>query len=136
MKKIVIIDGQGGGLGKAVIERIRRDKLTDIQLIAVGTNAVATSTMIKAGADAGATGESAIIWNCQRADLIIGAIGIVAAGSMFGELNENMALAVGRAEAIKILIPFNRCHIEIAGISEQPLADRLDDMAEKIKLYV
>ncbi len=133
MKRLVVIDGQGGGLGKTIIERIRKEPFQKYELIAAGTNAVATATMIRAGADAGATGESAIIWNCRHADVVVGAVGILAAGSMLGELNENMALAIGSCEAVKILIPFNTCRLEIAGISEISLSERLDHMIDLLK---
>ncbi len=136
MKRIVVIDGQGGGLGKAVIERIKKEPWQHHELLAAGTNAVATATMIRAGADAGATGESAIIWNCRHADIVVGAVGILAAGSMLGELNENMALAIGSCEAVKILIPFNKCRLEIAGISEISLSERLEHMINLLRHHI
>ncbi|MDD2579362.1 MAG: DUF3842 family protein [Eubacteriales bacterium] len=135
MKRIVIIDGQGGGMGRAIIERIRRDGLT-AELVAAGTNAMATSAMMKAGADAGASGESAVIWNCARADLIVGPIGIIAAGSMMGELSGAMAEAIGSSTAQKILLPVSRCHIDVVGVSDSPLPARLDDMMRMIRSYM
>lgn len=135
MKRIVIIDGQGGGMGRAIIERIRRDRL-DAELIAVGTNAMATSAMMKAGADAGASGESAVIWNCARADLIVGPIGIIAAGSMLGELSDTMAQAIGSSPAQKILLPVSRCHLDVVGVSDSPLPLRLDDMMRLIRSHM
>ena len=133
MKRILVIDGQGGGLGRAIIERIRREGLRGFELFAVGTNALATSQMIKAGADAGATGESAIVWNCRQADLIVGAIGIIAAGSMLGELSPAMAEAVGGSKALKVLIPLNKCQIQVAGASGDNLPLRLDQAVDLIR---
>ncbi|MGI6334825.1 MAG: DUF3842 family protein [Saccharofermentanales bacterium] len=133
MKHIVVIDGQGGGLGRAIIERIRKeDFTTDYDLTAVGTNALATAQMLKAGADGGATGESAVIWNCGRADIIIGGIGIIAAGSMLGELSPAMATAIGNSRALKILIPLNKCHLQVAGAPGDNLLLRLDQAIELI----
>ncbi|NLK89734.1 MAG: DUF3842 family protein [Clostridiaceae bacterium] len=130
---MVVIDGQGGGLGRAIIERIRKeDFTTDYDLTAVGTNALATAQMLKAGADGGATGESAVIWNCGRADIIIGGIGIIAAGSMLGELSPAMATAIGNSRALKILIPLNKCHLQVAGAPGDNLLLRLDQAIELI----
>lgn len=136
MKRILIIDGQGGGIGRTLIEKIRQDQLTGIELIAVGTNALATSQMLRAGADAGASGESAVIWNCRQADIIVGAIGIIAAGSMMGELSPAMAEAIGSSQAVKILIPLNKCHLQVAGLSDEPLPVRIDQAVELIRQYL
>ena len=136
MKRIVVVDGQGGGLGKAIVERLRREDLRGAELVAVGTNALATTAMLKAGADAGASGEAAIGWNCQRADVIVGAIGILAAGSMLGELSPAMAAAIGSSPAVKVLIPLNRCNIQVAGLADEPLLARLDQMAEMVRRYL
>ncbi|MDD2295710.1 MAG: DUF3842 family protein, partial [Eubacteriales bacterium] len=103
---ILVIDGQGGGLGKQIIEGIRKSKLL-CNIIAVGTNSIASSAMHKAGADNSATGENAVIVNSRNADVIIGPIGIVIADSLFGEISEAMAAAVGRSNARKLLIPIN-----------------------------
>lgn len=136
MKRIVIVDGQGGGMGKAIIERLRREDLRGVELVAVGTNALATAAMLKGGADAGASGESAVCWNCQRADLIIGPIGILAVGSMLGELSAAMAEAIGSSPALKILIPFSRCNIQVAGLGDEPLLVRLDQVAEMVRRHL
>lgn len=136
MKRILIIDGQGGGIGRTLIEKIRQDQLTGIELIAVGTNALATSQMLRAGADAGASGESAVIWNCRQADIIVGAIGIIAAGSMMGELSPAMAEAIGSSQAVKILIPLNKCHLQVAGLSDEPLPVRIDQAVELIRQHL
>jgi hypothetical protein len=134
--RIVVIDGQGGGLGKAIVERLRREDLAGNELIAVGTNALATTAMLKAGADAGASGESAVCWNCRQADIIVGAVGILAAGSMLGELSAGMAEAIGSSRALKILIPLNRCNIQIAGIHDDSLPGRIDQAAELVRRHL
>ncbi|MDW7656339.1 MAG: DUF3842 family protein [Bacillota bacterium] len=134
--KIVIIDGQGGGIGKAVIEKIRRQDCSGIELIAVGTNALATSNMLRAGADAAATGESAIVWNCKTADIIIGAIGIIAAGSMYGELSHKMAAAISASNAVKILIPVGKCHLQVVGVTDEPLPVRIDQVVAMLEQWL
>jgi hypothetical protein len=134
--RIVVIDGQGGGIGRAVIEKIRREMSDGYELIAVGTNVLATAAMLKAGADQGASGESAVIWNCRQADLIVGAIGIVAAGSMYGELSPAMATAVGASDAEKILIPVSKCRLQIAGIADEPLPVRIDQAAALVRRFL
>jgi hypothetical protein len=136
VKRVLVIDGQGGGIGRAVIEKIRRDQMTGMELVAVGTNALATAQMLKAGADAGASGESAVIWNCRQADLIVGAIGIVSAGSMLGELSPAMAEAIGASQAVKILIPLNKCHLQVAGVSDDALPVRIDQAVEMVRQYL
>ncbi len=136
MKRILIIDGQGGGIGRTLIEKIRQEQLAGVELIAVGTNALATSQMLRAGADAGASGESAVIWNCRQADIIVGAIGIIAAGSMMGELSPAMAEAIGSSQAVKILIPLNKCHLQVAGLSDEPLPVRIDQAVELIRQHL
>jgi hypothetical protein len=118
---IAIIDGQGGGAGRALIAELA-PKLSDChKIIALGTNAIATSAMMKAGASAGATGENAIIFNAPRVDIIAGPIGIIVADSMLGELTPAMAEAVARSAALKVLIPFDKCPVYIAGSRPQPL---------------
>ncbi|MDD3930532.1 MAG: DUF3842 family protein [Clostridiaceae bacterium] len=131
--KIVVIDGQGGGIGRTIIEQIRLTSIPNIQLIAVGTNALATANMLKAGADAGATGESAVLFNCRDADVILGVIGVIAAGSMYGELNAAMAAAVSMSPAAKILIPVNKCGLILIGFEDQPLPVRIQQAVEKLK---
>ena len=127
--KIIVIDGQGGKIGKTIIEQLKKDH-PGLELIAIGTNSIATAAMLKAGADYGATGENPAIVNSRDADIIIGPIGIVIAGSLLGEITAGMAAAVGESPAKKILIPVNNknhCHHLIVGC--QPLA-----LGEYIKL--
>lgn len=113
--KIVVIDGQGGGIGKALIGKLKNE-FPEARLTALGTNAAATGQMLAAGADEGATGENAIVLNSRDADLIMGTLGIVVANSMLGELTPAMAVAIGESRALKILVPVNRCGIHIAGM--------------------
>ena len=132
--KIVVIDGQGGKIGKALIEQLRTKGYGDY-ILAVGTNSIATSAMIKAGADAGATGENPVIVATRDADVIVGPIGIIAADSMLGEITPKMADAIGRSMARKVLVPVNRC-FEVAGVREMSLSQYVEqaaDMALKAK---
>lgn len=113
---IAVVDGQGGGIGKNVIAKLRKQimKNQGITLCALGTNSNATNQMIKAGADIGATGENAIVCTTARADIIIGSIAMIAANSMLGELTPLMAQAISSSPAYKILIPLNRCNLIVA----------------------
>lgn len=130
--KIVIIDGQGGGLGKAIITALKSAS-ADIEIIAVGTNSIASSAMKKAGADIAATGENSVIVNCRKADIIAGPIGLIAADALYGEITPAMAAAVSGSEAVKILIPFNSCGIIIAGVAENSsLSQMIDETVRTI----
>ena len=122
--KIVVIDGQGGRIGKAIIEQLRSSGCTD-EVLAVGTNSIATSAMLKAGADAGATGENPVVVATRDADVIVGPIGIIAADSMLGEITPKMAEAIGRSRARKVLVPVNRC-FEVAGVKVMGLSEYVD----------
>lgn len=126
--RIAVIDGQGGGIGRAVIEKIRERMGDDIDVLALGTNALATSAMLKAGANEGATGENAIVVNAPRADVIVGSVAILAADSMLGELSLPMAAAVARSGARKVLIPLNRCGLLVAGVAPKPLPHYIEDV--------
>lgn len=129
--KIIVIDGQGGGVGKALIEQLKA-RLPDQPVLALGTNAMATAGMLKAGADQGATGETAIIYNCRDADIILGPIGIVLAYSMLGELSPAMAQAVGESKAVRILIPIGKCRTKIAGMSDLSLAALVENAVSEV----
>ena len=115
MKTILIIDAQGGGIGKQIVTQIRKE-LSDIHLIAVGSNSVATNAMLKAGADEAATGENSVIVASKRADIIVGPIGIAIADSMLGEITPAMAAAVGQSSAKKVLVPFSSCDNYVVGL--------------------
>lgn len=118
MLKIAVIDGQRGGIGREIIETIRREIYWDIQVIALGTNSLATAAMINAGANIGATGENAITTAANKVDLIIGPVGIIAADAMNGEITSVMACTIADCPPKKMLIPFSRCNIEIAGVDK------------------
>lgn len=132
---IVVIDGQGGGVGKSLVEQIRK-AIPDARIIAVGTNAAATSNMMKAGADAGATGENAAVYNCRYADVVTGPIGIVLANSMLGEITGTMACAVSDCDAKKILIPASKCPVSIAGLEEKPLGKYIEEAVAMMRDYL
>jgi len=128
-KLIVVIDAQGGGLGKVLVEKLK-NRIPDAGILALGTNAVATSAMRKAGADQYATGENAIIFNVKRADVITGGIGIISANSMMGEITPKIAETVSSSSAMKVLIPVGKCNIYIPG-SEKYSIQELIDIAVK-----
>lgn len=121
MKKIVVIDGQGGGMGRQMIALLKSAR-PDISLTAIGTNAIATSAMLKAGADRAATGENAVIVACRTADVIVGPVGIVIADSLLGEITPRMAVAVGQSTARKLLLPVNTCGNVVVGVADDSLA--------------
>lgn len=110
---IAVIDGQGGGLGRNVIESLKKE-LPGVTIRALGTNAAATQNMMRGGATDGATGENAIIVNAKKARIIVGAAAITVSNALLGEITPKMAEAIGSADALKILVPMNRCHIKIA----------------------
>jgi hypothetical protein len=114
--RISIIDGQGGGIGKSIVAKLRKiiPADTGVEICALGTNSTATNNMIRAGADIGATGENAIVHTAGQSDVILGPMAIIVANSMLGELTPAMALAVSSSSAQKILIPLNRCNVTVA----------------------
>ena len=118
--KLVVIDGQGGGVGRSLVAALKA-RMSDQRVIALGTNVQATAAMLKAGADAGATGESAIRYQCKTADIILGVTGILHANAMMGEISPGIAAAVSLSEGQKILVPLERCGLMIAGVGKQPL---------------
>ena len=131
----MVIDGQGGGIGKQLVEEIRK-ALPEAFITAAGTNSIATSAMIKAGADNGATGENAVIVGCRNADIIAGPMGIVIADSLLGEITPSMAVAVGQSSALRILLPVNRCKNLIIGIADMDIATMIKKAVEEIKKAV
>jgi NAD(P)-dependent dehydrogenase (short-subunit alcohol dehydrogenase family) len=130
--RIAVIDGQGGGIGKSIVEKLRKELGDGVDILALGTNALATSFMLKAGADEGATGENAILVNAGKVDVIMGVIGILVANSMLGELSPPMARAIAESPAKKVLIPLNRCNIEIVGVSKNDSLPQLIDEAVRL----
>ena len=128
---VLIIDGQGGQLGSQIIKAVI-SRYPDIDLTAVGTNAAATTAMVKAGAKKAATGENPIIVACRKADVIIGPIGIVVADALLGEITPDAAKAVGQSDAVRILIPINKCKNLVAGVTNLTLTSLIEDALAKL----
>lgn len=123
---ILVIDGQGGGLGRQLIQELK-ETCANAEIVAVGTNSMATGAMLKAGAKLAATGENAVIVCSKKADVIVGPIGIVIADSMLGEITPAMAAAIGKSRAKRVLIPMNVCDNIIVGVSSQPVSAHVKD---------
>ena len=130
--RITIIDGQGGGIGRQLVAGIKAN-CAEAVITAVGTNGIATSAMLKAGADNGATGENAVIVACRNADFIIGPIGIVIADSLCGEITPAMAVAVGQSRAQRILIPVNHCDNIVVGVPDLSVGKLIQCVIEALK---
>ena len=129
---ILVMDAQGGGIGKQVVTSVRT-RFPDVTITAVGTNAAATTAMLRAGADEGATGENAAGVCCRRADVIIGPVGIVIADAMLGEVTPRMAVAVGQSAAKRILIPVNHCTNFIAGVADLSVGRLVDSVVVELE---
>ena len=129
---LLVIDGQGGQLGSQIIKAIRT-RYNDINIVAVGTNATATTSMIKAGANQGATGENPVIVASRKADVIIGPVGIVIADSLLGEITPKMAVAIGQSNATKILVPINKCENLVAGVANLTTTALIDDALNELQ---
>ena len=130
--RILVIDAQGGGMGKQIVTAIKRD-FPRTNVIAVGTNSIATTAMLKAGADHAVTGENAVVVGCRKADVIIGPIGIVIADAMFGEVTPAMAMAVGQSNAKRLLIPVNHCDNIIVGVSDLSIGRLIDGVVKELE---
>ena len=133
--KILVIDGHGGQLGAQIIKAVRSN-FEDIEITAVGTNSAASMTMLKAGADNAATGENPVIVGCRTADIIIGPVGIVIADSLYGEITPASAVAVGQSDAVRILIPMNKCDNIVAGVPDLSTSSLIDDVVKKLKQII
>lgn len=132
--KLVIIDGQSGRMGALIAERVKAAKLP-CKVLAVGTNAIATATMMKAGANQGATGENPVMVACRTADVIVGPIGILSADALSGEVTPAMAVAVGQSAAKKLLLPVNRhCGHTMVGVRDLTLSQLVDEVVEQLRL--
>ena len=130
--RIAVVDGQGGIIGRQLVKSIR-DNFPAVTIRAIGTNSTATASMLKGGADEAATGENAVIVGSRDADIIVGPIGIVIADALMGEVTEQMAAAIARSSAVKVLIPLNRCEVLVAGIGDKSTAELLNDALDKIR---
>lgn len=131
--KILVIDAQGGGIGKQVVAGIKQS-FPEIEITAVGTNSAATTAMLKAGADHAVTGENAVVVGCRKADVIIGPVGIVIADALYGEITPAMAVAVGQSSAKRILIPVNHCDNIIVGVPDLTLGKLISSVLKEIHL--
>ena len=129
---ILVIDAQGGGIGKQVVAAIKQN-MPEMEITAVGTNSAATTAMLKAGAEHADTGENAVIVGCRRADVIVGPVGIVIADSLYGEITPAMALAVGQSNARRLLIPVNHCDNFIVGVSDLALGKLIEGVISEIR---
>ena len=127
-RRICVVDGQGGGIGAVLIRRLKEVYLEEHEVIALGTNGIATAQMMKAHANRGASGEAAIIWNVSSADIIIGSLAIILANAMMGEVTPGIAAAIASAPAVKILLPLGGAGVEIVGLTSEPLPH----MVEKV----
>lgn len=134
--KIAVLDGMGGGIGAQIVQRLKTLAVAPDQIVALGTNASATSAMIKAGADVGATGENAIVFNAGRVDCITGPVGIVIPNSMMGEVTPAIATAVASSGAVKVLIPLQQAHVELVGVESIALNHLLEQLVERIAALV
>jgi NAD(P)-dependent dehydrogenase (short-subunit alcohol dehydrogenase family) len=134
--RIAVVDGQGGGIGKAIVENMRNTFGDTLDIVALGTNALAASSMLKAGANEGASGENAVAVTVRKVDMIVGSVAIIAANSMLGELTPVMAKAIAESDAKKILIPLNRCNLFVAGVQNAPLPHYIDSAIHMIQNFM
>jgi len=132
-KSIAVVDGQGGGIGSAIIKRLRETLAEEVEIIGLGTNAMATGAMLRGGANKGASGENAIVQTVKTVDILIGTTGIVLANSMMGELTPKMAEAIASAPATKCLLPLKIQEVEIIGVPKEPLPHLIDQLVKRIR---
>ncbi|MDO4547321.1 MAG: DUF3842 family protein [Clostridia bacterium] len=132
MKNIVVIDGQGGRIGKLIVEGIKASGL-QCHVTGIGTNGIATSAMLKAGADAGATGENPVVVACRTADIIVGPIGMLVCDALLGEVTSKMATAIGRSDAVKLLMPVNQCNNIVVGTMSLSIGTLVSEAVEQIR---
>ncbi|MDY6971366.1 MAG: DUF3842 family protein [Thermodesulfobacteriota bacterium] len=130
---LMVVDGQGGGIGATIIKQVRDTIGLEPEVLAFGTNSIATSRMLKAGANKGATGENAIIRSIPEADMIIGPLAVIMANSMMGELTPGMAEAISSSKAMKILIPLTQENIRVIGVIDEPLPHLVDQAVTVIR---
>ncbi|QDW72833.1 DUF3842 family protein [Lachnospiraceae bacterium KGMB03038] len=133
--RVLVIDGQGGGLGRQIVAAVK-EKFPEVEVLAAGANSAATNAMLRAGADQAATGENAVRVACRRADVILGPVGIVIADAMMGEITPAMALAVGQSQAKRILLPVGQCDNIVVGISDMPMAKMVQEAAGLLAQWI
>jgi hypothetical protein len=131
MKRICVIDGQGGGIGATIIKALKNKCGETIEILALGTNAVATSQMLKAGANRGATGENPVVRTVPIVDLILGPVAVTWPNAMMGEVTPRMAEAITSSRAPKVLIPLHQENIFLVGASREPLPHLVEAMVDK-----
>lgn len=131
--KVAVVDGQGGGIGRIIVEKLRQEMGNSCYIVGLGTNAVATSLMLKAGANEGASGENAVVQTAANVDMVLGSIAIIAAHSYLGELTPAMAEAIASCRAVKVLIPLNRFNLEVSGVFDEPLPLQVNHMVSRVK---
>lgn len=133
--RIAVIDGQGGGIGKHIVEQLRK-RMPDLEILALGTNALATGAMLRAGATEGASGESAICFNADRVDVILGSFAIMTVYGLLGEITPAIATALSVSKADKLLIPIQRGNIHIIGTNRSPLPHQVESLVNEIEQRV
>ncbi len=134
-KTVMVVDAQGGGLGRQLVGGIRRE-LPEARILAIGANSAATAAMLKAGADEAATGENAVRVAARRADVIAGPVGMVIADAMLGEITPGIALAIAQADAKRVMVPFNTCDNYIAGVSDFSAGRLIADAVAQVRAFL
>lgn len=132
-QSIAVVDGQGGGIGSLIVKRLREAFGERVEVIALGTNAMATGSMLKAGANKGASGENAIVQTIKTVNVVTGSIAIVLANSMMGELTPRMAEAIASSTAMKCLLPLKTPGVDLVGSSREPLPHLVDQLIKRIE---
>lgn len=130
--RIAVIDGQGGGIGKHIVEQLRK-RIPDLNILALGTNALATGAMVRAGATEGASGESAICYNVNRVDIIVGSLAIMIVYGLLGEITPTMATAISASKADKVLLPIQRGNILLVGVQRSPLPHQIEALVMEVE---
>ncbi|MCO1600154.1 DUF3842 family protein [Desulfosporosinus nitroreducens] len=130
--RIAVIDGQGGGIGKHIVEQLRK-KIPELNILALGTNALATGAMLRAGATEGASGESAICYNVERVDIIVGSVAIMMVYGLLGEITASMATAISASKAEKLLLPIQRGNIQLVGVPRIPLPHQIEALVAVVE---
>lgn len=133
MIKIAVVDGMGGGIGSQLISQLKEEFRDKAEIIALGTNSTATASMLKSGADKGATGENAIRVNTSKADIVVGPLGIVLPDSLMGEITEAIAYSILSSPCRKLLLPISQNHVEIVGLESRPVSQIIKDAVIRLK---